>query len=111
MAQIHRALQEGVLLDITDNQAEIKTEYSRLSAVNASDRPEKVFFGRRQDFLKLGLASLADLSDEDRTLNDLVCVGTSDPEEIRLIEAQIEEKKRQIVLPPGMDDPEKYLLK
>lgn len=108
MAVIHKALTEGVLLDITDSKQDVKTEFSVLTAVTETETPDKVYFVRRQDIADLDLPYI---TDEDKGINDLVCVCTSDPGEQSLIEARIEETKRKLVLPPGMDNPEKYLIK
>jgi hypothetical protein len=111
MVSLYLAIQDGILLDITDETQDVKTKYSVLTAVKESDTRDKLYIIRRQDVIDLGLECFAYITDEDRQLDDVVCICTSNPEEQRLIDARLEEKKHCLVLPPGMDDPDKYLLK
>jgi hypothetical protein len=111
MESIHRALQAGILVDITDEKQGIKTEHSHLGGVSESDTGKKVYFGTPELFRGLDLACLKDATEEDAVSGETICVMTEDPEEQRQIEERIAERKRRIVLAPGMDDPEKYLIK
>jgi len=111
MAQIRRALEAEILIDITDADKGIKTKYSTLSGVEKSDTGQKAYVGPKQMFRDLGLAAFQDISEKDLELDELVCVMTDDVEEQQRIEAKIKESKPLLVLPPGMDNPDKYMLK
>jgi hypothetical protein len=88
MPQIHRAIEEGILLDITKS-GEIRTENSTLQSAVETDTRKKVYLTEHQ--------------------GELVAFGTEDPEEQERLDAQV--KTGKLELPPGHGDEDKYLLK
>ena len=88
MIRIHRALDEGVLLDITQS-GEIRTENFALQSPVENDTAKKVYFTERK--------------------GELVAFGTEDQAEQKRLDAQIVDGKLE--LPPGFGEEEKYLLK
>jgi hypothetical protein len=101
VAALEQALAAGVLIDITDNK-EVHTDLTGMSAVDEQQTEKRLYSNKRGFFLRLGIG---EEGDEDET----VLYGTSDPEEQESIEAAL--RVSGIMLAPGMDDPEKYLLK
>lgn len=89
MEPIRRALEAGILLDVTDNIAVTAGE-TELAAVHSEDTDMRAYFVRRDD----GLVSL---------------VIPKTEEEKQALEAQA--SRPLLATAPGMDNPDKYLLK
>jgi hypothetical protein len=90
MYQIHNAVRAGILLDITTS-GEVRTENSSLGGVEESNTDKRVYF----------------------TTNDhgeRIMLATSDPEEQRRLDAQLEAGARKLILPEGFLESEKYIL-
>jgi hypothetical protein len=88
MEPIERALQAGVLLDITTG-GEIKTEHFALQSPVEDDTNKKVYF--------------------TEVKGEMVAFGTENPAEQERLDAQVARGKLE--LPPGFEDEDKYLLK
>lgn len=87
MENIHRALQNGVLIDITDSDRTLVVGGTEMAA--ASDLGDT---GKRAYITASGAV-----------------IMTEAPDQIEYIERQIADGPL-ISLPPGMDDPDKYLI-
>lgn len=89
MYQIHRAILDGRLLDITENAA-IKTEFSTLDAVGEEMTGKRVYITQDASGVT-------------------VVLGVEDPEKQKEFDEQLATSGR-IVVPPGYGEEEKYLL-
>ena len=87
MDRIHAAIQAGILIDVTDNK-ELNLGGTVINPVQ--DMGDT---GKRAYITETGSVLM-----------------TEDPEQIALIEKQLEAKSL-IELPPGFEDPDKYLIK
>ncbi len=117
MDRIHQAVREGLLLDITDDpEAQKRFIHSSWGLLepngrgslshSESDTGKRYYSGPLKLFRKAGIAAaIAEKGEDDEN----IAYATDDPEEQRRIAAELRVAK--VVLPPGMDDPEKYLIR
>lgn len=115
MAQISKAIAEGILIDITERPDLWENQEAQKISVDSQFLGKKSYCGPRKVFRDLGLDE-----DLDAPAEELVCYSTEDAAEQKRIETALRldvsvsnEPPVRFVglsLPPGMDDPEKYLL-
>ena len=92
MVPIHMALLDGRLIDVTVT-GEIKTGNSTLGLVgDQGDTGKKAYFTKTET-------------------HGLICLQTDSPDEQKMLDAQIEAGAHKLVLPPGYEDQEKYLIR
>jgi hypothetical protein len=92
MAPIHLALLAGRLIDVTVT-GEIKTSNSSLGLVgDQGETGKKAYFTKSEG-------------------HGLICLQTDNLEEQKALDEQIEAGAHKLVLPPGYEDQEKYLIR
>ena len=124
MSQIHQAVLDGILIDITEHP-ELFVADKPIADVTETDTGKKTYSGTRQFFHDIGIGDPMSVGD---MLDETVVYATDDPKEQTKIETALvsapvsaappispeEARKRAsrtlIELPPGMDNPDKYLL-
>jgi hypothetical protein len=91
MYAIQRAIQTGMLLDIT-HSSEVRTENSTLGGIEESATEKKVYFTSNEH-------------------GERIMLATSDPEEQRRLDAQLEAGSKKLILPEGFFDADRYAIK
>lgn len=124
MDRIHQAVQAGILLDITEHP-ELFVPEKPVAEVNETDTGKKIYSGPRSFFSGLGLgdppragdpedetvAYATESAEEQRQIEEALALApVVQPAPVTPAEARQRATRSKLVLPPGMDDPEKYLL-
>lgn len=125
MDAIHDAVEAGILIDITEHP-ELFIPEKQVADVEESDTGKKIYSGTRQFFTDLGIVDPA--GDEGCLPDEVVAYATGDKSEqakieaalaaapviqaepVSLVEARQRAQRAKVLLAPGMDNPEKYLL-
>jgi len=117
MHMIQQGIRDGILIDVTEHPEFWELSKSKELSVVEEDVGKMVFTGTRQFFRDLGIDP-----DPEEHGDEMVCFATADAEEQKKIQAALLKAVRiqtpgqpvrldsGILLAPGMDDPEKYLL-
>lgn len=102
MDQIHRAIEAGVLLDVTDSEKGIRHGGTVVGAVTEEITRKKVYIS----FVPGGTASGINMPAVITAAE-----GTDDPAVQAKMDAALAAGRPLIQLAPGMDNPDKYLLR
>jgi hypothetical protein len=124
MEHIHKAVSAGILIDITEHP-ELFTPEKPIAPVESQDTGAKVYSGTRRFFRGLGVPdndpkapdeevvsyASEDAAEQQRIEAELAKIPVVQAEPISLEEARQRARRPLVVLPPGMDDPERYLIR
>jgi len=118
MPMIRKAIEDGILIDLTEHPEIWEQAKAKELAVDESDVGKKSFTATRQFFRDLGIDP-----DPEASGDEMVCYCTADADEQKRIEQAIPKALQPAVagqpvqlpsglfVPPGMDNPDKYLLR